>query len=81
MMEARDWADALDVKYAPSLVFFDAHGKEVFRTEAYLRSFHIHGAIDYVVSGAYRWQPSFPRFLQHRTEMLSERGIEIDLMD
>lgn len=81
MMKSRDWADALDVNYAPSLVFFDAQGREVFRTEAYLRSFHIHGAIDYVVSGAYRWQPSFQRFLQHRTEMLSARGIEVDLMD
>ena len=53
----------------------------MFRTEAYLRSFHIHGAIDYVVSGTYRRQPSFQRFLQHRTEVLEERGIRVDLMD
>ena len=80
-LPARDWARELGIQYAPSLVFFDRQGEEVFRTEAYLRSFHIHGAIDYVVSGAYRWQPSFQRFLQHRTEMLEERGIHIDLMD
>jgi thioredoxin-related protein len=80
-MSARDWARELGIQYAPSLVFFDRQGSEVFRTEAYLRSFHIHGAIDYVVSGAYRRQPSFQRFLQHRTEMLEARGIHVDLMD
>lgn len=80
-MTARKWAAELGVKYAPSLVFFDADGKEVFRTEAYLRTFHLHGALDYVVSGAYRWQPSFQRFLQHRTDVLHARGFEVDLMD
>ncbi len=80
-MTARDWADELQIQYAPSLVFFDHQGREVFRSEAYLRSFHVHGAIDYVVSGAYRWQPSFQRFLQHRTKVLAEHGIEVELMD
>ena len=80
-MSVRDWARELDVKYAPSLVFFDTAGKEVFRTEAYLKSFHVHGAIDYVVSGAYRSQPNFQRYLQHRTDVLHARGFEIDLMN
>lgn len=80
-LSVADWVRELGIQYAPSLVFFDAQGKEVFRTEAYLRTFHVHGAIDYVVSGAYRWQPSFQRFLQHRTEMLAERGVKVDLMN
>lgn len=80
-MSARDWARSLDVKYAPSLVFFDRDGKEVFRAEAYLKAFHVHGAIDYVVSGAYRYQPNFQRFLQHRTDALHARGFEVDLME
>ena len=80
-MAARDWARELGIQYAPSLVFFDRQGAEVFRTEAYLRTFHIHGAIDYVATGAYRWQPSFQRFLQHRTESLAERGVSVELMD
>jgi thioredoxin-related protein len=80
-MKTRDWAKALDVKHAPSLVFFDTEGNEVFRTEAYLKSFHVHGAIDYVVSGAYKSQPNFQRYLQHRTDALHARGFEIDLMD
>jgi len=80
-LRVRDWAEELGIQYAPSLVFFDPLGSEVFRTEAYLRTFHIHGAIDYVVSAAYRRQPSFQRFLQHRTEILGARGIEVDLLN
>jgi thioredoxin-related protein len=45
-----EWARDLDVKYAPSLVFFDADNKEVFRTEAYLKAFHVQSSLDYVAS-------------------------------
>ena len=79
-MTVRAWAKELNVNYAPSLVFFDTSGKEVFRTEAYLKSFHTHGALDYVATGAYGWQPNFQRWLQHRTEALRARGFEVDLM-
>ena len=78
---ANDWAKELDIKYAPSLVFFDEAGSEVFRTEAYLKSFHIHGAIDYVVSGAYRAEPDFQRYLQNRSDKLHARGLQFDLMN
>ena len=36
----REWARALNVHYAPSMVFFDAAGEEVFRTGGYLKAFH-----------------------------------------
>ncbi|RMG38248.1 MAG: thioredoxin [Gammaproteobacteria bacterium] len=80
-MPINQWAKELGIQFAPSLVFFDTRGQEVFRTEAYLRTFHTHGAIDYVVSGAYRFQPNFQRFLQHRTDVLHARGFEVDLME
>jgi len=80
-LPARDWATELGVVYTPSLVFFDDSGREVFRSGAYLKAFHIHGALDYVATGAYEHQPSFQRFLQHRTDALHARGIDIDLMD
>ena len=80
-LTASAWAKQLGVQYTPSLVFFDQAGKEVFRTEAYLRSFHLHGAMDYVVSGAYRHQPNFQRFLQRRNEELQARGFPVDLME
>jgi len=78
---AREWARELDVKYAPTLVFFDADGEEVFRTEAYLKSFHIQGAMAYVHSGAYQEEPSFQRFLQARRAELEAQGENVDLWD
>ena len=69
------------MKYAPSLVFFDRDGMEVFRTEAYLKSFHIQSVMDYVTSGAYLEQPSFQRFIAARADALEAQGIHVDLMD
>jgi thioredoxin-related protein len=74
------WAAELGIQYAPAWVFFDASGTEVFRAEAWLKAFHLHGIIDYVATGAWRWQPSFQRFLQHRTDLLHAKGFEVDLM-
>jgi thioredoxin-related protein len=78
---AREWAAELGIEYTPSLVFFDAAGREVFRTEGYLKSFHIQGALDYVATGAYLLQPSFQRYLSARREALLARGIHVDLME
>ncbi len=76
-----DWAQHLGIKYTPSLVFFDPTGQEVFRTEAYLKSFHLHGAMDYVITQAYQHQPSFQRFLQHRMDRMQARGFSINLLE
>ncbi len=78
---ARDLARNLGVQYAPTLVMFDIQGNEVFRTEAYLKSFHIQSALEYVASGAYRDQPSFQRFVQGRADALEARGVHVNLMD
>ena len=78
-MKARDWANELDIKYTPTMVFFDGTGKEVFRTEGYLRAFHVQSALDYVASGAYRKQPEFQRYIEGRADALREKGIEVDL--
>jgi len=75
------WARELNLQYAPSLVFFDASGREVFRTEAWLRSFHIQSAMDYVASGSYLEQPAFQRYLSARADALEAQGIHVDLLD
>lgn len=76
-----DWARELGVQYAPSLVFFDADNREVFRTEAYLKAFHIQSAMDYVASGAYLEQPHFQRYIAARADDLEAQGIHVDLME
>jgi len=65
--------------YVPALVFLDAAGREVFRTEAYLRPFHLAASLEYVASGAYAREPSFQRFLHDKTEGMRRRGERVDL--
>jgi len=66
--------------YVPALIFFSG-GREVFRTEAYLRRFHLAGVLDYVASGSYAREPSFQRFLQTRAESMRSRGAAVELWD
>ncbi len=75
----REWARSLGIQYAPSLLFFDRAGEEIFRSEGYLRAFHIHGVLDYVLSEAYKQQPEFQRFLQERRADFERRGLDVDL--
>ncbi len=77
---AAKWANKLKIYYTPSMVMFDKNGAEVFRTEAYLKAFHIQAALDYVLSSAYLEQPHFQRFIQARAAALEAQGIHIDLM-
>jgi len=78
---AVQWAKQLNIQYAPTLVMFDSSGREVFRSEAYLKAFHIQSSLDYVLSGAYLRQPSFQRFVQARADALEQQGIHVDLME
>jgi len=80
-IKIRDWAKKLEVKYAPSLLFFNNQGEEVFRSDAYLKAFHTQTAMDYVSSGAYKTQSNFQRFVDERADHLREQGIEVNLME
>ncbi len=78
-LAANEWAVERNIQYAPSMVFFDDGGKEVFRTEAYLRPLHLQAVMDYVASGAYKTQPEFQRYVQELVDDMHEQGIEVDL--
>ena len=80
-MKVRDWAKQLDIKYAPSLLFFNTSGEEVFRTDAYLKAFHVQSVMDYVSSGDYKTQSNFQRYIDIRADQLREQGIEVNLME
>jgi len=78
-MSAHEWAKALDVKYAPSLVVFNERGQEIIRSEAFFKIFHTQGIFAYVAEGAYRKEPSFQRYLSARAEHLREEGKDVDI--
>ncbi|MGV6825596.1 MAG: thioredoxin family protein [bacterium] len=80
-IKSRDWAKQLKTQYTPSLVFFDDSGKETFRSEAYLRAFHLHAILDYVSGRGYAYQPNFQRFIQNRADVMEGLGIHVDLMN
>ncbi len=76
---ARDWAKALDVAYAPTIVLFNAAGEEVMRADSTLKSFHVQSILDYVVSGAYKDEPNFQRFISARAEHFIEQGKDVNI--
>ena len=63
------------------MLFYDSDGQEVVRSEAYLKAFHVHGALDYVLDGDYAREPEFQRYLQVRREEMEARGIVVDMME
>lgn len=77
---AAQWARDLNVLYAPSIVFFDGSGRVVLRIDAYVRTFHLQSALDYVASGAYLKEPNFQRYIQSRGDAIRQRGGNVDLM-
>jgi len=77
---ASKWASKLKVLSTPSMVFFNRKGKEVFRSEAYLKSFHVNGSMGYVSEGAYLTQPNFQRYLQARRHRIEKKSGKVDLM-
>ena len=76
---AREWAKLLDVKYAPTIILFGDDGKEVIRTEAFFKLFHVQTVFDYVASGSYKQQPSFQRYIQQRSEQERAQGRDVNI--
>lgn len=78
---AKAWANELDIKFTPSMVFFDRDNQEVFRTEAYLRAFHTGMSLQYVSTGAYLKEPSFQRFIEYEADRIRDQGGTVDLWE
>lgn len=76
---ARDLAKQLDIKYAPTIVVFSKDGREVIRSEAFFKVFHIQGIFDYVLSGSYKSEPSFQRYLSERAKQFQQQGRDVDI--
>jgi thioredoxin-related protein len=78
-LSVRDWARRLDVKYAPSIILFDADGHEALRWESGFRVFHTAGMLDYVASRANKDEPSFQRYLTNRANRIREGGHDVNI--
>jgi len=78
---AKALAKKLDIIHSPSFIFFDKTGKDIFRIDAYLKSFHTQSVLDYIASAAYKKQPNFQRYIADRAAKLEAQGVHIDLMN
>ncbi len=75
----RDWARQLGISYTPSLVFFDASGKEVMRIGAFVKTFHFQSVYAYVLDKAYLDEPEFQRYISARADHIREAGFDTDI--
>lgn len=92
-LSQKELAQLLNIQYTPSILFYEAGksndkkmnmssvSREIFRSEAYLKGFHIQALFDYIISETYLSEPEFQRFVQRRADKMREDGIEVELWD
>lgn len=76
---AKEWGNKLGISYLPAMVFFDPKGKEVMRIDAQMRTFHIQSVFDYVLTGAYKTEFNFQRYISARADKIREHGTDVDI--
>jgi len=76
---AKDWANKLGISYLPAMVFFNQEGKEVMRIDAQMRTFHVQSVFDYVLTGAYKTELNFQRYISARADKIREHGTDVDI--
>ncbi len=69
---AREWAEELGIFYAPSILFFDEHGREIIRVDSVVRFFRLRNVLNYVVSRGYLTEPSFLRWSSRVRRVLDD---------
>lgn len=65
-----EWAEQLNLFYAPTLLFFDAHGREILRLDSVVQFYRLRNALDYVASGAYKEFPTLQRWRDAQGEVV-----------
>ncbi len=76
---AKEWANELNISYLPATIFFDSKGKEVMRIDAQMRTFHVQSVYDFVLSGAYKTETNFQRWISARADKMREHGVDVDI--
>lgn len=66
---AKDWAHQLGLFYAPSILFFDEAGKEVFRVSSVVRVYRLRGVLEYILDKGYLKAPTFQRWREQQSQL------------
>ncbi len=62
---AKKWARQLQLSFAPTLIFFDEQGKEIFRVESVIRLYRLNNVLSYVLNKGYKKYPTFQIWREH----------------
>ncbi len=65
---ARQWADQLQLDYAPTLIFFDEKGREIIRIDSVVWFYRLQNVLNYVINKGYRQFPTFQAWRQHHQQ-------------
>ena len=64
---AKEWAKSLDLFYTPSIIFFDADGKEIIRVDSVTHFYRLWGVLNYVNKQGYKHTTDYQQWrLQQR---------------
>jgi len=81
IIKIKDWADELAITNSPTIIFFNESGDEIIRIEAMFKTFHFQSLVDYVVSGAYKEEKEFQRYLTQRANKIRAKGKDVNIWD
>lgn len=56
---AREWANQLGLFFAPTLIFFDAEGKEIIRIDSVVKFYRLLGVLNYINQGGYLTEKNY----------------------
>ena len=56
---AKNWANQLGLFYAPTLIFFDTHGKEIIRIDSVVKFYRLLGVLKYINKGGYLTEKNY----------------------
>ncbi len=67
-MTAKQWANQLGLYYAPSILFFDEEGFEVFRISSVVKVFRLRAVLEYILAKGYEKSPTFERWREDNSD-------------
>lgn len=65
-ISAQQWAEQLNINYSPTIIFFDAKGKEIIRVESVVWFYRLRNVLKYVLSEGYKKHSTFQLWRQSK---------------
>lgn len=79
-MTARQYAQQMQIAYAPTLVLLDGEGEEVIRAESQLRNFHTEALLEFVSDAVYAREPNFQRYIEERGDRIRAANNQVRIL-